>query len=567
MFTTDFYSQKKPLAKQASICFARINPPTLGHKRLLETTAKSGDNYYIFVTKTHKLPDNPLPYQQKLSFIKEMFPDYAGNIVEDESINTVTKALNWVYKNGITDLTFVAGSDRLDEFKKIITNYNGVGEPNSKDYFVFENINFVSSGERDPDADDVSGISASKARTLASANLYEDFSAITGGGEVSQRLFEAVKTSLLSTPAKKPSKKKQVVKENKENSVSPFIDDFVKFAGDYLKLESLPKINTVDKITGSEQPSFGGYDPNTKSIRLATSNRHPNDILRTLAHELVHYKQDILGKIKNYSGETGSSEENQANTIAGIIMRLYNKEHPESLSSGLSEDEDVIDSTLKYHKKLCPVAFDGDVMRPEVRSRLLKIANIFIDSLSVDEFDAIDIVLTGSLANYNWTRFSDFDLHVITDYDQLECDRIAEEFFLAKKKIWNDAYDITIGGHEVEMYVEDQSEPPVSSGVYSILENKWVKKPEHIDPKIDDKAVRSKVRELKKFISKASAGFSDAEDVKKLFQKLRNMRSASLSSHGEFSVENLAYKVLRNEGLLDELSGFKDYLMSKNLSL
>jgi hypothetical protein len=166
----------------------------------------------------------------------------------------------------------------------------------------------------------------------------------------------------------------------------------------------------------------------------------------------------------------------------------------------------------------------------------------------------LDVVLTGSMANYNWTQYSDFDVHVVTNYADLQCDDLAEAFYQAKKKIWNDAHDITIHGHEAELYVEDINEPPVSAGMYSLLHNEWVKKPSHNPPKINDAGVNKKVEGLIKEIDVALSTADDPEDIKRVTDKIRQMRRAGLDSAGEFSVENLAFKVLRNQGYLDRLS-------------
>ena len=134
-------------------------------------------------------------------------------------------------------------------------------------------------------------------------------------------------------------------------------------------------------------------------------------------------------------------------------------------------------ANIGYHKQLNPAAWDGDSLHRQVRLRLLTIAKIFVKYLEIPNFKVEDVVLTGSMSNYNWTKFSDFDLHIVTDYAALECDDIAEAFYKAKKRIWNDQHDITINGHEVEMYVEDSATPPVSQGIFSILNNQWVSKP------------------------------------------------------------------------------------------
>lgn len=215
--------------------------------------------------------------------------------------------------------------------------------------------------------------------------------------------------------------------------------------------------------------------------------------------------------------------------------------------------QDFVRATAAYHDELCPAAWSGDAMRGEVRERLIGIAQLFIGFLEVEGFVVEDIVLTGSLANYNWTKFSDFDLHVVTDYANLRCDDLAEAFYRAKKTIWNNQHDITIYGHEVELYVEDINEPPVSGGMFSVLHDEWIKTPDHENPNVNDTAIVRKVIELEDQIERAIKSADDPEDLKRLTDKLRKLRQAGLDAGGEFSVENLAFKTLRNMGIIKAL--------------
>lgn len=230
--------------------------------------------------------------------------------------------------------------------------------------------------------------------------------------------------------------------------------------------------------------------------------------------------------------------------------------------------QDIVRATTAYHDELNPRAWNGTELKPEVRERLIGIAQLFIGYLEVDNFVVEDIVLTGSLANYNYTKFSDFDLHVITDYKNLQCDDLAEAFYRAKKTIWNERHDIKIYGHEVELYVEDVNEPPVSGGVFSILHDQWIKKPSHKAPNINDTAIVRKVQELADQIKRSMATADDPEDLKRLTDKLRTMRQAGLDAGGEFSVENLAFKTLRNMGIIkalhDAYINKQDHTMSLN---
>ena len=229
--------------------------------------------------------------------------------------------------------------------------------------------------------------------------------------------------------------------------------------------------------------------------------------------------------------------------------------------------ENFIQGNLAYNYTLAPEAWVNDGLKAEVRYKLLRAAQFFIDQIEVPGFKLYDVVLTGSMANFNYTQYSDFDVHVVTRYSDLECDDLAEEFYQAKKRIWNDNHDIIVRGHEVELYVEDIDQPPIAAGIYSLLDNKWIKKPQYLVPEIDRSAIRSKVQDLIKHIDKTIQSANDPEDITRLFSKLRRMRQSGLSTSGEYSVENLTYKILRNQGYLDRLSRAHQDQQDADLSL
>jgi hypothetical protein len=229
--------------------------------------------------------------------------------------------------------------------------------------------------------------------------------------------------------------------------------------------------------------------------------------------------------------------------------------------------KDFVKKNVAYHSTLNPVAWDHERLKPEVRLRLLEIAKVFVDYLEIPGFRVHDVVLTGSLANYNYTKFSDFDIHVVTEYADLQCDDLAEAFYTAKKKIWNDNHDITIKGHEAELYVEDVNEPPVSTGTYSLLRDEWLKQPSYDPPEINSGAVNHKVRDLITQIDHSISSADDPMDIKRVIDKIRQMRRSGLATGGEFSIENLAFKILRNQGYLDRLSRTFHQQQDRELSL
>ena len=181
--------------KHVAFCFGRLNPPTIGHKQLLDTVSKVGGDYKIFVSQSQDPKKNPLDYTTKINFIKAMFPEHAANVVEDASLNTVVKVASYLFEQGYNAATFVAGSDRLEEMKKLLVAYNGV-EGKAHGYYKFEVLDFKSSGDREDGAEGVAGISASGARAAAANNDLETFKEATGAGELSQKLFDAVRKGM-----------------------------------------------------------------------------------------------------------------------------------------------------------------------------------------------------------------------------------------------------------------------------------------------------------------------------------------------------------------------------------
>ena len=226
---------------------------------------------------------------------------------------------------------------------------------------------------------------------------------------------------------------------------------------------------------------------------------------------------------------------------------------------------DLTKGNIAYHHTLNQDVWDGDELRVDVRYKLLEIAKRFIEYLEVPDFKLEDVILRGSLTNYNYTQYSDFDLHIVTDFSVLDCD-ITEAFYLAKKRIWNDEHDITIKGHEVELYVEDVDAKNVSEGTYSVLDARWLRIPEYRKPSIDDRAVSAKARDLMTQINRAVKAGS-VEDIQRLQDKIKAMRQAGLDAGGEFSTENLAFKIVRNKGYLDKLYKNKNQKFDQELSL
>ena len=215
-----------------------------------------------------------------------------------------------------------------------------------------------------------------------------------------------------------------------------------------------------------------------------------------------------------------------------------------------------------------------ETMAPKVRERLLEIAYEFIDFLGVDVIVS-DVVMTGSLANFNWSKYSDVDLHIIVDFKQFSEKELPlyEELFRLKKTLYNDKHNITIYGYDVELYVQDDVEKHFSSGEYSVLFDEWVSEPKNENVEIDTQSVKIKSEEWMKTIDDVIENAKDEslDDAKKLIDrykdKLKKYRTSGLEKGGELSNENLVFKVLRRNGYLEKLFDFQNEYIDKSLSL
>lgn len=207
---------------------------------------------------------------------------------------------------------------------------------------------------------------------------------------------------------------------------------------------------------------------------------------------------------------------------------------------------------------------DKSVMIPKIRETLLRIAEKFIEYLGEDVF-VEDIVLTGSLANYNWSEFSDFDLHVLVDLKQYEDDTdLYKELFNLKKQVFNDKHNIRIYGYDVEVYSQDVEEEHYSSGVYSVMNNEWVSEPKKFKSNVDKTILEKKI---KNWTEKIDSAIEEEKDLEKIKTKLKDYRKSGLEKDGELSYENLVFKFLRRSGHIQKLFDTANKELDKELSI
>ena len=217
---------------------------------------------------------------------------------------------------------------------------------------------------------------------------------------------------------------------------------------------------------------------------------------------------------------------------------------------------------VTVNNKLNPKIWHDGELDPAVHDKLIKIAQAFEEFVGVD-LDVVDYTITGSNANYTWTAYSDLDLHIVVS--GLPSDE-HRELFNAKKALWAEQHNITIKGLPVECYVQGQDEPHHSTGVYSLSDHKWVVEPKKVKPTINDAAVEAKKDAVLHDIEAALLS-KDLNKLRSVKERITKMRKAGLERAGEWSVENLVFKILRNLGLIDQITAKIQELEDQELSL
>ena len=239
-----------------------------------------------------------------------------------------------------------------------------------------------------------------------------------------------------------------------------------------------------------------------------------------------------------------------------------------------STDKNII-SSFKVQKELNPDIWlmddEGYKMRPEIRDSLLKIVEDYEEFVDID-LDIEDIILTGSLSNFNWSEFSDVDLHILIDFED-PSESIEKKYLDSRRIIWNSLRDVNVKGFESEIYVQDSKEQHFASGMYSVMYNDWVVKPEEKEVVLDSHKILSKSKQWMDMIYQIEDNMERTspnelmQTVDDLKRRLKKYRGAGLADKGEYSYENLTFKFLRRNGYIGKLMGLKNKLIDKSLTL
>ena len=217
--------------------------------------------------------------------------------------------------------------------------------------------------------------------------------------------------------------------------------------------------------------------------------------------------------------------------------------------------------SFRLKDELNPKIWTDFEINEEVREDLLRIAQDFYNSTTLSA-DVKDVVLTGSLSNYNWSeKYSDYDLHILVNFSDINEDvELVKKYVDAAKNSFNKDHDIYIKGYEVEVYIQESSEEHTASGMFSLLNNKWIVKPKKVDFEPDDEQIREKGKSVMMLIDDLEDQVDEdkyeqfSEKIKKVWDKVKNYRKSGLESEGgEFSLGNLVFKLLRRNGYIEKI--------------
>jgi len=420
------------------------------------------------------------------------------------------------------------------------------------------------------------------------------------------------------------------LRESKETGKKVDYDKYIRsliefMREQHLRIDPLPEIELNPEKQDGIFVKTGYYSPEERKVVVFIDGRHPKDVLRTVAHEFIHHMQNLQNPGKDW-GTGGDLEadrklrgiEGEAFLLGNIIFRewtekmkktkelnesinvkkalkdlkkrrdpdnIENWDRIDEIEAEIVEPDDVDLSSFNIKKHLNPKFWDDGHLDTRIRLRLLDIADDFFHFLGVDWVEPEDIIITGSLANYNWNkRYSDIDLHILVDYEDVD-ERVdfVREYFTMKKNEWNEKHkNLRIFGFPVEVYVQDANEPHASSGVYSIDRDEWLTEPD-VDKLRAGKVNKKHIREMVSTYMNKIDDLVDiykrhkdneyemrkvSEDAARMFDEIKKTRKDDLAKYGrEMCDGNIIFKALRRSDYIGKLIKLKNLTYDKINSL
>jgi len=352
-----------------------------------------------------------------------------------------------------------------------------------------------------------------------------------------------------------------------------FIDEAKKKFGDKIKIENKNGIIMLEAEDKKDKPLNKPMKGDVKKYKVYVKDPKTGNIKKVnFGDKNMEIKRDNPERKKSFRARHKCDQKKDKTKAGYWSCKFWDKKPVGDLLNEIVDPDTIDVERLKVKDELCPDVWKSeDKIRPEVRKALLKNALEFIKFSNLEEAKFNDIILTGSMANYNWHEGSDLDVHVLLDLDHISSDKeLAYDYFKTKKSLWGDKLPVKVAGHDVELYVQDINEPHASTGVYSLLDDEWLTKPIKKMVALDIPNIQAKASDFMNAIddleSNANA-VSSIDSIEKLKDKLAAYRKAGLDEKGEYSTENLVFKILRNTGYLEKLSKLKDEVLTKNLTL
>lgn len=357
------------------------------------------------------------------------------------------------------------------------------------------------------------------------------------------------------------------------------------------KVSPLPKITLNNSKQDGLFIKTGYYSPQENEVVIFVNDRNIKDCLRSVSHEFIHHIQNLRGTNLNFSSEDDVKDNKELEKIeaeAYLKGNIYFRKWTEYMkkkynSKSINESkfiedtnpDDVDLSSFNIKRELNPKFWKNNLLDSRIRLKLLDIADDFIEFLGVDWVKPDDIIMTGSLANFNWSKkYSDIDLHVLMDFSKVDKRTdFVKKYFDSLKNLWNEEHEgLTIFGFPVEVYVQDTNETHASSGVYSLDKNTWLTEPirdKLAKAKVNKHLIRTKVAKyidsIDNLIDLYKKNKKDSHKVekislmaKRLFDDIKNERRSELNKgRSEISNGNIVFKCLRRIGYIDKIYKLK----------